>query len=938
MTREEFAAKLSNTEKAEHENLFRVHSAFVDVELAYILKNTANQFWHNDPTETLKATIALESLSTFTNQPEIQALSIFAKGILALSEHHSETAIELFNQARTLFEELDKKSLIAEVKSRKVIALSILGRYDEAIENGLQARQILLTERDVKPLILLEYNLGNLYLRRDLYQSADEFFIKATERATAINDCSLLALLLNSRALLHSSQNKFREAEKFYKQALDHATATNQAILQADIETNIGELALFQGRFNHALDFLEKANRSFYMLGNKQRSALVELEIADAYLELNLKPEAKERYEKLSEVFGKLGMRAERARVLAQKGHALIALKQTEQAKGSLAEAQKLYQSEGNPIGEALTKLLLAQILYDENKLDEVERLTEEIEQIFNESQAWRHLLLARWLRGESKRKLKKFDEAEKLLLETSNDAENQIQPQINEKCLTSLGLLKAQIKQEGLAESYFKKAVELIENMRAPLPGEEFRAAFFAEKITPYHELMRLYLKEERRYEEAFHYAESARSRALADALGSGMKLKANDDFEAKLIEQIETLREELNWFYSQFNRIPQNAKNSEIENLNQTIRHLEKKIQDLTRQIHHRKAENVSDQNKFDLGQLKQILDKETALVEYSSVQGEWLAFVLTDEQLFVVRNLGNEVETLNALEQFHFQIGSLKYGSDAVRRHLPLLTKRAQQHLKKLYEELFAPIESLIGGRRVVIVPHGVLHYVPFHALFDGEKYVIEKREVSYTPGATILLRSFSKPGKRIEKALLMGVSDERAPMVKDEVESLAPLFSDAISYINEEATIAVLRQESSTSDLIHLACHGQFRFDNPTFSTLKLGDGWLTVQDAAELDFNCELVTLSACETGVNLIAPGDELLGLLRGFFSAGTPSLVLSLWSVDDTATKSLMLDFYKNIMSGNKPVTALRQSQLKSLKETSHPFFWSPFVLIGRW
>jgi CHAT domain-containing protein len=97
-------------------------------------------------------------------------------------------------------------------------------------------------------------------------------------------------------------------------------------------------------------------------------------------------------------------------------------------------------------------------------------------------------------------------------------------------------------------------------------------------------------------------------------------------------------------------------------------------------------------------------------------------------------------------------------------------------------------------------------------------------------------------------------------------------------------------------------------------------------------------NCELVTLSACETGINLIAPGDELIGLSRGFFSAGTPSLLLSLWSVDDEATKNLMTTFYKNIQAGRKPVDALRQSQLKMLNDKPHPFFWSPFVLIGRW
>jgi CHAT domain-containing protein len=133
-------------------------------------------------------------------------------------------------------------------------------------------------------------------------------------------------------------------------------------------------------------------------------------------------------------------------------------------------------------------------------------------------------------------------------------------------------------------------------------------------------------------------------------------------------------------------------------------------------------------------------------------------------------------------------------------------------------------------------------------------------------------------------------------------------------------------------------VHLACHGTFRPDNPLFSSLRLGDGWLTVRDAYGLDLNCGLVTLSACETGVNAIAPGDELIGLARGFFSAGAPSLLVSLWTVDDETTAELMASFYTRLQAGDRPATALRYAQRHLLAQHCHPFFWSPFVLLGRW
>jgi len=134
------------------------------------------------------------------------------------------------------------------------------------------------------------------------------------------------------------------------------------------------------------------------------------------------------------------------------------------------------------------------------------------------------------------------------------------------------------------------------------------------------------------------------------------------------------------------------------------------------------------------------------------------------------------------------------------------------------------------------------------------------------------------------------------------------------------------------------VLHLACHGQFRPDNPLFSSLQLADGWLTVRDTYNLELNCGLVTLSACETGVNAVAPGDELIGLAHGFFSSGAPSLLVSLWTVDDESTAALMTSFYTRLRAGDRPAAALRHAQCELLHDHPHPFFWSPFVLLGRW
>jgi CHAT domain-containing protein len=329
---------------------------------------------------------------------------------------------------------------------------------------------------------------------------------------------------------------------------------------------------------------------------------------------------------------------------------------------------------------------------------------------------------------------------------------------------------------------------------------------------------------------------------------------------------------------------------------------------------------------------------LGRDTALVEFASIDDELLAFVVTDESIETIRNLGSEAAAAAALGQLRFQIDALRHGSERVRRHLPDLTRRAQRHLESLYDLLWRPIEEKIGKRRVVIVPHRALHYLPFQALHDGATYLIERHEVSYAPSALVLQQCLRRDRRSLSKALLLGVADEQTPRVRDEIEAIAPLFPETIALQNDDATIEALRRQAPFADVVHLACHGQFRPDNPLFSSLKLGDGWLTVREAYDLNLHCALVTLSACETGVSAVAPGDELIGLARGFFAAGSPSLLISLWTVDDDATAELMTEFYKNFRQTGSPAAALRHAQLSVMKTKPHPFFWSPFVLVGKW
>lgn len=944
MHHQELAQILISADKNSRLDYLNQHSSLADKQLAYILKNICHDCWHNEPSAAKAASESLKSLYNLNNDSEILALYIWSNGLVFLSESKLDNALENFDEAQTNFDALMLTTQSASVQANKVVALAILGRYDEAIEIGLKARGILKQTGEKDILGNLEYNIGNLFLRRNYFEDAEKYLNLAHNTAVLADNKFLLARIKNSLAMIKSSQNQFRNAEKLYNEALLNAEASNQILLKAVIEANIGEFSYFQGHYGKALSYLENARRTFSECGDEQRSLLIALEIANAYLELNLYSEAIETYQNIITDFKKRGMRAEQARVYSQLGRAFSSLKQFDVAQENLEKAARLYESENNPIGAALTNLTLAQIFYEQSKNQEALDLAEKAESVFSKANTWRHTLTTRLLRSEIEKAKGNTETAENHLHTTLNDAALYNQPQIEQRCLTLLGLLKKDFGNFKEAEDCFKKSIELIENLRAPLPGEEFSTAFFSDKLIPYDEMTKLCLaeNENNRVEEALHYVEKSRSRALVDNLVEQIQKESLDEFETKIIEELESTREELNRYYTQIERNSLNLldnESDELAKLNLLLKERESRTSELLRQLRHKRLSNKSvEKDSLEIETIQNYLGDHTALIEYTNLDGEWLAFVITDEGVSIVRNLGNTEEVKEAIENFYFQIDSLRHGAANIRQHLTLLTKRINRSLNTLYNFLLKPIENLTGARRLVIVPYKDLHYIPFHALFDDANYLLEKHEICYTPSVLILKHSLSKPHNENKNAVLFGISDERAPKVREEIEKILPFFTNPISFLDEAATISSFKTNAPQAGILHLACHGHFRQDNPLFSTLKLGDGWLTVHDISRLNLQCELVTLSACETGVNLIAPGDELLGLTRGFFSAGVSSLIMTLWQVDDEATASLMTNFYEKIRNGVNPISALRQAQIKLMKEKQHPFFWSPFIFIGRW
>jgi CHAT domain-containing protein len=333
----------------------------------------------------------------------------------------------------------------------------------------------------------------------------------------------------------------------------------------------------------------------------------------------------------------------------------------------------------------------------------------------------------------------------------------------------------------------------------------------------------------------------------------------------------------------------------------------------------------------------EVRAALAPDTAILEYFFTGDKVLATVITKESLQPVPvTLLSRVNGL--LQLLQFQLSKFQLGAEYARTFEKQLLAAAQNHLQELYKELIAPVRLRLGrSKNVVIVPHGMLHYLPFHAFFDGERYLCDVFQVSYAPSANVFALCQKRRSTPAGSALIFGIPDACAPFILDEVQAVAGMLPDNTIFLGSNATAAKLREEGARARLIHIATHGFFRQDNPMFSGIRLADGYLSLHDIDQLHLPAQLITLSGCATGLTVVAAGDELLGLVRGLLHAGGESLLLSLWDVHDRTTSEFMKSFYSHYSAEGNNAAALQNAMSAIRAHSPHPYFWAPFKLVGR-
>jgi CHAT domain-containing protein len=261
--------------------------------------------------------------------------------------------------------------------------------------------------------------------------------------------------------------------------------------------------------------------------------------------------------------------------------------------------------------------------------------------------------------------------------------------------------------------------------------------------------------------------------------------------------------------------------------------------------------------------------------------------------------------------------------------------------QERAHELYKLLAAPAlqgRGSAGAERLVIVPSGPLHVLPFSALHDGKDYLVARYTISSLPSLNALRRLPSGPGPAGRRVAFGWAGGERAPLTfaGREAAALGQTFPDAVVLQGAEATKAHFLEQAPQAALLHIATHASFRPDAPLRSALELSDGELPVLEVLGLKLQRPLVLLSACETGLGVLDGADGIVGLQRAFLAAGAERVLASLWRVSDLGSALLVKHLLRRLARGVKPAAALRQAQNIVRRRYAHPAFWAGFRLDG--
>ena len=746
------------------------------------------------------------------------------------------------------------------------------------------------------------HNIGNIYHRMSEYDSAKKYYETSKRIFEAMGNRKGVADNLGKLGAVERKQGHYGEAILLLDQALKYFKNLREGGLfkgEAEILNTLALVYQEIGKYNKALDYLKEIKELYEIRNDTVGIAIAMENIGNSYFELS---ESKKEYSDSALTYFEKSIE-----IFKRKN------KEVEEANG-LNNKGLVYQRLGK-IDKALS-------LYNEAL-----KVYSELKNTIGQAKACSNIGNIYMIKKDYIEAIRSYEKAISLIGELNL-------PEFKATSLASLGIAYRNADKIQESIEVLEKAISIVENIRGELVTQEFKSSFIEDKIRIYEELIEILL-ENGRIEEAFLYIERGKARALLDIIGQKtIKIKKLPDDVRDLVQEEKVLSRKVELLTDQEQKMEAFVEHQRI------LKELKNKYPEY---------HSLKVVEPIDLKGLQRMLDNKTIILEYFLCHKGVFLFAIDE------RNV--------SAQKLDYSPEELYEDVDWLRKYIYSL-EGWESLAYKLYEKLIMVVEEELKGKeRVCIVPHGVLHHLPFNALLinkDPQTFFIEQYDLFYSPSSSILKIAHDKNKRRKKKSLLFAKSDfsdypgwGNLDGTIEEVEKLRSqrLLPGIKVYTDVEATEGKLKEVARKYDIIHLATHGELNRENPLLSRILLSssrndDGSLTVSEIFGLDLSCYLVTLSACETGkIGSYVPGkefssgDDLVGLTRAFIFAGTPSIIASLWHVGDAPAVLLMERFYKEMKKGDK-AKSICEAQRYMIKESDYPSprFWAPFVLFGDW
>ena len=900
------------------------------------LKQEADRYWNIDPNCSLEFANRIVAIGEQRSDVSQIALGLMARGDALKFLGRLQEAWGVLEQAGSMFESINDEVGWARTRIGRLYLAEKLNHVSEALADVDRARTIFFGYDEHEKLLRLNLNLAALHVSLGEEDKALPLYHSTLTIAESLGEAGeqYLGLLNMNIGLAYVEHGDFSRASASYERARAFYAARNETRNIVINEYNIAFIAQAQGRHRDALKLLYGIlERGIEQFPFEYRA--VKRDITECYLYLNRYLDARDLAKQVITDYRDIGAAHELARSLLHLATAEAELGNLDVAQDALNEAESIFGSLGATPWVAIAYLKRGQIKLKQGSFASAYQEAIRAANCFDSSGQQANYAMAMLLQGQALFALKDPRAAD-AGVNTLQFAQRYNVPLLRYTAHLLLGQIAESREKTRHAIRRYQAAIATIERVQRGLTIT-LQPGFLEDKGEASRALIALYLRAGEAV-NAFETVERAKSQVLLGYLANreGLRWSAGDARSQILIDELNRLRSEHQWFYRLAHDQSRNGDRPIAVSPEQALTEVsvrERRMRAITEQLYIQNGQQANHAPAISLSDVQRSLTEDELLIEFYHDRSQLWAFVL-DGKTINIHCLSIGTEMLNYLLT---QLQTNLAGALRLDPQVPSsrgLTQLAQRILQRLYSFLIQPLMlHKYGRQRVIIVPYGRLHYLPFHLLHDGSNYLIENYEVVILPAAGLATQSGPqrKPG-----ALILTHSFEgNLPHTIIEGQMVQRLFGGVLC-VEEQADRTVLQNQPA--QILHIAAHGEHRLDQPDLSYLQLADGQLYADDLLQKDMSYELVTLSACETGRASVAASDELIGLGRGFLYAGAGALLVSLWQVADTSTLQFMERMYETLRAGASKAAALREAQQFMLAKDPqlHPAFWGAFQLIG--